>query len=43
MSNLGWLATTPDGRKREDANQVIITALKSLDLVGGKFFHLRPP
>jgi hypothetical protein len=43
MNNLGGLGAAPHRRKSEDANQVIITTPKALDLVGGKFFHLRPP
>jgi hypothetical protein len=46
MNNLGSLGTSPHGRKSEDADQIVITALKALDLVGGMFewhFHVRPP
>ena len=46
MNNLGWLAATPDGRKSEDADQIINAALKALDLLGGMFelrFHVKPP
>ena len=46
MNNLGWLASAPDGRKTEDADQIINAALKTLDLLGGMFelhFHVTPP
>ena len=43
--NLRWVAAAPDGRKSEDADQIIDAALKTLDLLGGMFglhFQVRP-
>src|SRR5580704_1682427 len=46
MHNLGCLCTSPHGRKGENADQIVITALKALDLVGRMFewpVHLKLP
>ena len=46
MHNLGCLGTRPHGRKSENADQIVITALEALDLVGRMFewpVHLKLP
>src|SRR5579863_1307516 len=46
MHNLGCLGTRPHRRKSKNADQIVITALKALDLVGGMFewpVHLKLP
>jgi hypothetical protein len=43
MNNLGGFATTPQGRKSEDADQITDAALKALDFLSGVFelhFHV---
>jgi hypothetical protein len=41
MKNMGWVAATPDGRKSKQADKIVKTPLKALDLAGGMFgLHL---
>jgi hypothetical protein len=42
MENLGWIAATPDGRKREQADKIVNAPLQVLDFAGSRFglrFH----
>ena len=46
MQNVGWIATTPDGRKSKQADEIVNAPLKVLDSAGSKFgldFHIRQP